>query len=104
MEESLVYIWQLYEIPNLCSAGMEPISRFGSAVAFHASLVSDMASARRFVRASPRILVSSDGFKRLALFGWTKSVSELSPQPRRRVHSQVRAEYSYSMDGYLGPL
>src|SRR5258708_16912986 len=103
MEESLVYIWQLYEIPDLMLRrdGADLALWFRSPLSMHRSFLTWRVRGV-FVPGQARdILVSSDGSNvSLYLYGQKASRNyHLSPCAAF-IHTSARI-YSYSMDGYL---
>jgi hypothetical protein len=103
MEESLVYIWQLYEIPNLMLRrdGADLALWFRTPLSMHRSFLTWRVRGVFVPGQARNILVSSDG-SNVSLYVDGKKASRnyhLSPGAAL-IHKFARI-YSYSMDGYL---
>ena len=103
MEESLVYIWQLYEIPNLMLRrdGADLALWFRSPLSMHRSFLTWRVRGV-FVPGQPRdILVSSDGSNVSLYLDGQKASRNYHLSPGAAFIHKFARIYSYSMDGYL---
>jgi hypothetical protein len=103
LEESIVYIWQLYEIPNLMLRrdGSDLALWFRSPLSMHRSFLTWRVRGV-FVPGQPRdILVSTDGSNVSLYLDGKRASRNYHLGPGAAFIHKFERIYSYDMDGYL---